>query len=154
VHLLHPIFKLGREEHAGQSPYQVIVSKAQQPEEMIDSTTTKEKIDSVDSTSTKNVNNFEDELDAAHHRDRSLRRRASLKHRFESGQSLSDTHSNTWPYNKVEENEEMQKDRAMNRAEVWGRRQTERRHVVQDRIERGKALSDSTGGHWSNDDRK
>ena len=37
----------------------------------------------------------------------------------------------------------------MHRAEVWGKRQTQRREWVQERIERGRALSDSTGGHWS-----
>mmetsp|Transcript_10502 Transcript_10502/g.18505 ORF Transcript_10502/g.18505 Transcript_10502/m.18505 type:complete len:80 (-) Transcript_10502:172-411(-) len=76
-----------------------------------------------------------------------------MKHRLETGHSLSDTHGNTWPHNnELEDTDEMQKDKAMNRAEVWGRRQTDRRKVVQDRIERGKALSDSTGGQWSGKD--
>jgi len=133
VHLLHPIFNVGRDEHAGKSPYQIAVSKAQHGEK---SDTTKSAIE-------------EDELDAAHHRTRSLRRKASMKRRLETGHSLSDTHGNTWPHREAEDTVEMQKDRAMHRAEVWGRRQTQRRLALQDRIEKGKALSDSTGGHWS-----
>lgn len=136
VHLLHPIFSLGRNEDAGKSPYQIAASKSQQQEEI--------------DTTTNSANNVDDELDAAHHRTRSLQRKASMKHRLETGHSLSDTHGNTWPHkNELEDTDEMQKDKAMNRAEVWGRRQTDRRKVVQDRIERGKALSDSTGGQWS-----
>lgn len=136
VHLLHPIFNVGRNEHAGKSPYQIAMSKAEQ-ENM--------------ANTTKSMNSDEDELDAAHHRTRSLRRKASMKRRLETGNSLSGTHSNTWPQAAPEDTEEMQKDKAMHRAEVWGSRQTNRRRTVQDRIEKGKALSDSTGGHWSDE---
>jgi len=134
VHLLHPIFNLGKTENAGKSPYQIAMSNAaqQQQTEMIDAT------NSIDS---------DDGLDAAHHRTRSIDRKASIKRRLETGHSLSDTNANTW--RAAEETEEMQKDRAMHRSQVWGRRQTERRKVVHDRIEKGKSLSDSTGGHWS-----
>ena len=84
-------------------------------------------------------------------RTRSLRRKDSVKRRLESGGSLSGAHSNTWPHDdrSGEETEEILKDRAMHRAEAWGKRQTTRREAVQERIERGRALSDSTGGHWS-----
>jgi len=96
VHLLHPIFKLGREEHAGKSPYQIAMSKAQQPEEMIDSKTT------------NSAEYFGNELDAAHHRARSLRRKLSMKHRLESGQSLSSTGSRaSTNSNEFEETEEI-----------------------------------------------
>ena len=93
-------------------------------------------------------NTCEDELDAAHHRNRSIRRQASMKRRLESGGSLSNAHSNTWPLASEEESEDIQKNKAINRAEFWGKRQTHRRQVLQDRIEHGKALSNSTGGHW------
>lgn len=141
VHVLHPIFNLGRNENAGKSPYQITTSNAkQQPSDLTDTTT-----NSV-------TTNDEDELDAVHHRNRSIRRQASMKHRLESGGSLSDAHSNTWPTTNAEESEEIQKGRAMHRAEFWGKRQTHRRQTVQDRIEHGKALSNSTGGHWSNEE--
>lgn len=146
VHLLHPIFDIGRNEHAGKSPYQIATDKAQEQGGEGDHATT-----------TNFENTGEDELDAAHHRTRSLRRKASMKHRLESGQSLSDTHGNTWPHNDgMDETEETQRDKAVHRAEAWGRRQTRRREVIQERIERGNALSDSTGGHWSieNNERK
>ena len=81
VHLLHPIFQLGRKEHAGKSPYQIAASHARQPE------------DATEATTTRSAPHDEDELDAAHHRARSLRRRASLQQRLERGHSLSDTNS-------------------------------------------------------------
>ena len=138
VHMLHPIFNVGRDENAGKSPYQIAMAKAtQQNEEMI-----------IDATTPTATYNGEDELDAAHHRSRSLRRKASMKRRLETGHSLSDTHGNTWP-TEFEDSEVMQKDKAMHRAEVWGRRQTNRRKTLRDRIEKGHALSDSTGGHWT-----
>lgn len=105
----------------------------------------------VTSNSTPSV---DDELDAAHHRTRSMDRKATMKQRLETGHSLASTHGNTWPESgEFGQTEEMQKDKAMHRAQVWGRRQTQRRRVLQDRIERGKALSDSTGGHWSDEER-
>jgi len=135
---------LGRKENAGKSPYQIMTSNAnQQPDELSDATTT---------THTVATNNGEDELDAAHHRSRSIRRQESMRRRLESGGSLSDAHSNTWPTTTEEESEDVQKGRAMHRAEFWGRRQTHRRQVLQDRIEHGKALSNSTGGHWSKEE--
>ncbi|KAL7524942.1 hypothetical protein ACHAWF_001140 [Thalassiosira exigua] len=138
VHMLHPIFNLGRDENAGKSPYQIAMSKAQ-------------KEGDSDAT-TMSAEDIEDQLDAAHHRTRSLQRKASMKRRLETGRSLSDTHGNTWPHNELgEETEEVQKEKSMHRAEVWGRRQTQRRQTVQDRIEKGGALSNSTGGHWTKD---
>jgi hypothetical protein len=47
-----------------------------------------------------------------------------------------------------EKGEEIKKQKGVNRAEAWERRQTQRREWVHDKIERGRALSDSTGGHW------
>lgn len=139
VHILHPIFNLGRDENAGKSPYQIVTASAtQQPDEATEITT--------HSVATNDV----DELDAAHHRNRSIRRQKSIKRRLESGSSLSDAHSNTWP-SEEEETEDIQKDKAMHRAELWGKRQTHRRQALQDRIEHGKALSNSTGGHWSDE---
>jgi hypothetical protein len=44
--------------------------------------------------------------------------------------------------------EETKRNKAMNRAEEWERRQTQRREWVHDKIEKGRALSDATGGHW------
>ncbi|KAL7463868.1 hypothetical protein ACHAXS_004219 [Conticribra weissflogii] len=140
VHLLHPIFQVGRDEHAGKSPYQIAMANAQKQQLTGDSSSEQR---------TKDV----DELDADHHRIRSLRRSQSIKRRLESGQSLSDTHGNTWPYSdSSEETEEAQKDRAMYRAREWGRRQTLRKEWVQDKISKGRALSDSTGGHWAEDE--
>lgn len=101
----------------------------------------------------KNIVDDDDkELDAVHHRSRSLQRKASMKRRLETGHSLADTHGNTWPYSESVENEESQRDKAMHRAEMWGQRQTSRKKVLQDRIETGKALSDATGGHWNDGD--
>mmetsp|Transcript_12733 Transcript_12733/g.27498 ORF Transcript_12733/g.27498 Transcript_12733/m.27498 type:complete len:269 (+) Transcript_12733:153-959(+) len=137
VHLLHPIFDVGRDEHAGKSPYQIAMTKGHN-----------QRHGGNDAT-TNTVNTVEDELDAAHHRARSLCRKASMKHRLENGQSLSDTHGNTWPHSGVEVSEELQRNKAAHRAEACKRRQTKRREAIRDRIERGNALSDSTGGHWS-----
>jgi len=125
VHLLHPIFGLGRDEHAGKSPYQIAITKSEE----------KEREHVI----------MNDELDAANHRTRSIQRKDSLKRRLESGHSLSDTHSNTWPESDTEE---VQKDKASHRAAAWNARQTNRRNTLKDRIEHGKALSNSTGGNW------
>jgi hypothetical protein len=132
VHLLHPIFKIGRDEHAGQSPYQIALNKSKQA-----ATQTQQLVNQEDD---------EDELDADHHRARSLQRRASMKERLESGHSLSSSHV-IWPQQEVED-EETTKLRGLNRAESWERRQTQRREWVHDRIEKGRALSDATGGRW------
>ena len=123
VHLLHPIFGLGRDEHAGKSPYQIAMTKSEEKEREM----------------------MNDELDATHHRSRSIQRKDSLKRRLESGHSLSDTHSNTWPESDTED---MQKDKASHRAANWEMRQANRRNTLKDRIEHGKALSNSTGGNW------
>ncbi len=140
VHLLHPIFQVGRDEHAGKSPYQIAMANAQK-QQLTGDAKSEQRAEDVD------------ELDANHHRIRSLRRSQSIKRRLESGQSLSDTHGNTWPYSdSSEETEEAQKDRAMYRAREWGRRQTLRKEWVQDKISKGRALSDSTGGHWAEDE--
>lgn len=123
--MLHPIFGLGRDEHAGKSPYQIAaMSKSEEKER-------------------KQMMN--DELDAKQHRTRSIQRKDSLKSRLESGHSLSDTHSNTWPES---ETEDMQKYKASHRAAAWETRQANRRNTLKDRIEHGKALSNSTGGNW------
>jgi hypothetical protein len=137
VHLLHPIFGLGRDDNAGKSPYQIAVSEARRREGS-----------DVDSSAIA-YDGAED--GSASRRTRSLRRKDSVKRRLEGGGSLSNAHSNTWPHDdrSEEETEEMMRDRALHRAEAWGQRQTTRRQAVQDRIERGRALSDSTGGHWS-----
>ena len=124
MHLLHPIFGLGRDEHAGKSPYQIAKSKSEEKE--------REPM-------------LTDELDVIHHRTRSVQRKNSLKRRLETGHSLSDTHNNTWPES---ETEELQKDKASHRAAAWETRQTNRRNTLKDRIEHGKALSNSTGGNW------
>ena len=141
VHLLHPIFGLGRDEHAGRSPYQIASYEARRREG-----STADASSSIPATG-----GGVDEDGSASRRTRSLRRKDSVKRRLESGGSLSGAHSNTWPHDdrSGEETEEILKDRAMHRAEAWGKRQTTRREAVQERIERGRALSDSTGGHWS-----
>ena len=123
VHLLHPIFGLGRDEHAGKSPYQIAASEARRREG-----STADASSSIPAT-----DGGVDEDGSASRRTRSLRRKDSVKRDDRSG----------------EETEEILKDRAMHRAEAWGKRQTTRREAVQERIERGRALSDSTGGHWS-----
>ena len=134
--LLLPIFSLGRDETAGKSPYQIAQMKAEQLEE--------EQMIDTNSTTTDN-----DELDAAHHRTRSVQRKLSIKRRLETGHSLSDTHNNTWP---EVETEEMQKEKQMHRAESWGKRQSNRKNTLKERIGRGKALSNSTGGNWGDDE--
>jgi hypothetical protein len=141
VHLLHPIFGLGRDEHAGKSPYQIAVSEARRREG-----STADAPSSIPATAVG-----VDEDGSTSRRTRLLRRKDSVKRRLESGGSLSDAHSNTWPHDDKsgEETEEILRDRAIHRAEAWGKRQTTRRQAVQERIERGRALSDSTGGHWS-----
>ena len=75
---------------------------------------------------------------------RSLQRRASIKERLEMGHSLSSTHA-IWPQ---QEDEDITKVRRVGRAEAWEKRQSQRREWVHDRIEKGRALSDATGGHW------
>ncbi|KAL7537973.1 hypothetical protein ACHAXR_008291 [Thalassiosira sp. AJA248-18] len=75
------------------------------------------------------TNTADHEMDAAHRRARTLRCKASMKRRLETGYSLSDTHGNTWSHN--EPSEEMQKDKSMHRAEAWGRRQTNRRETIE-----------------------
>ena len=136
MHMLHPIFSLGRDETAGKSPYQIAQMKAEQLEE--------EQMIDTNSATTDN-----DELDAAHHRTRSIQRKLSIKRRLETGHSLSDTHNNTWP---EVDTEEMQKEKQMHRAENWGKRQSNRRNTLKERIEKGKALSNSTGGNWGGDE--
>ena len=126
MHLLHPIFNLGRDEHAGKSPYQIAMSKAEQEEQNADS----------------------DELDVVSHRTRSLKRKDSSKRRLESGHSLSESHGNTWPT----ETDEIEKDKAFHRARSWDKRQANRRNTLKERIEHGNALSNSTGGHWGEND--
>jgi hypothetical protein len=141
VHLLHPIFGLGRDENAGKSPYQIAVSDARRREGSTADAS------SIPATGAGDA----DEDGSSSRRTRSLRRKDSVKRRLESGGSLSDAHSNTWPHDERsgEATEEILRDRSMHRAEAWGKRQTSRRQAVQERIERGRALSDSTGGHWS-----
>ena len=120
AHLLHPVFELGKNEHSGMSPYQIAISKANE----------KNGID-------------EDQLDAEHHRSRSLDRKASMKSRLETGRSLTDSHGNSWP--AVEPEDEAR----ATRVQKWNRRQTKRRHVLRERITNGTALSNSTNGNWS-----
>eukprot|EP00956_Cyclotella_meneghiniana_P001125 scaffold1306_cov73-Cyclotella_meneghiniana.AAC.4 len=120
----------GREEHAGQSPYQIALNKSKQQ--------------SNESQPQHVSNPEEDELDAAHHRQRSIQRRASIKERLENGHSLSSTHAK-WP---ELESEDTLKEKGAVRAEQWEKRQTKRREWVNGRIERGRALSDATGGNW------
>ena len=138
VHLLHPIFQLGRDEYPNQSPYQIALTKSKE-----------QKQHQQQQPTSSQSQPEEDELDAAHHRLRSLHRRASIKERLESGHSLSSTHA-IWPQQPVED-EETTKLRGMDRAEAWEKRQSQRREWVHDRIERGRALSDATGGNWDND---
>lgn len=104
------------------SPYQIAISKANEQ-------------NGID----------EDELDEKHHRSRSLNRKASMKSRLETGHSLTGSHSNSWPEAESEE------EARATRVQKWNRRQTKRRHVLQERITNGKALSNSTNGNWSED---
>jgi len=134
VHLLHPIFNVGRDEYAGMSPYQIEAKKA----EMTLQQQQQQQSGAVEDGA---------QLDIQHHKQRTLHRKASIKERLESGHSLSDTHSTEAHYHPSDE-EEIVRDKAMHRAEVWERRQTERRRWVKDKIESGGSLSDShvTGG--------
>jgi len=144
VHLLHPIFNVGRDEYAGMSPYQIEAKKA----EMTLQQQQQQQSGAVeDGAPTTAIINQDSQLDIQHHKQRTLHRKASIKERLESGHSLSDTHSTEAHYHPSDE-EEIVRDKAMHRAEVWERRQTERRRWVKDKIESGGSLSDShvTGG--------
>lgn len=136
VHLLHPIFNVGRDEYAGKSPYQIAISKAQKQQQQRD-----QERDGENSRIRAAIE--QDELDIIHHSQRALHRKESMKRRLESGHSLSDTHSNTWPEEEKEETEQDSREKAMHRAEVWERRQTNRRLWIKDKIETGHSLSDS-----------
>lgn len=145
AHLLHPIFELGKEEHKGKTTYAKALIEAQQSNE---TPTSQIKVE------------LEDDLDADHHRARSLQRATSIKERLEHGHSLGDSRNNKWadspPISQTPDEEEAEKlrlkDRSANRSAACRRRQTERRKLITDKIERGHALSDSTGGHWVSDD--
>ena len=162
VHLLHPIFNIGRDEYAGKSPYQVAMSKAAQKGQQnssSDGTETQQRQQQQhegDGTTIMNENSIAaaieaDELDITHHRKRTLRRQASIKRRLEHGHSLSDTHSNTWPtshpatpsLHDQDTSIQLSKDKSLHRAEVWGRRQSNRKQYIKDKIESGNSLSDS-----------
>jgi hypothetical protein len=99
VHLLHPIFGLGKDENAGKSPYQIAVSQAKKQEE----------ISMYDAT---------------------------LIERKKTRDAIATARND-------EEKSSTQ------RAESWMKRQNSRKEAVQDRIQSGRALSDSTGGQWS-----
>ncbi|KAL7447910.1 hypothetical protein ACHAWC_000199, partial [Mediolabrus comicus] len=139
VHLLHPIFNIGRDEYAGKSPYQVVMSKAAQKGQQSSSDGTETQQQHDDATTIMNENSIAaaieaDELDITHHRKRTLRRQASIKRRLEHGHSLSDTHSNTWPtshpatpsLHDQDTSIQLSKDKSLHRAEVWGRRNISR----------------------------
>jgi hypothetical protein len=156
VHLLHPIFNIGRDEYAGKSPYQVVMSKAAQKGQQSSSDGTETQQQHDDATTIMNENSIAaaieaDELDITHHRKRTLRRQASIKRRLEHGHSLSDTHSNTWPtshpatpsLHDQDTSIQLSKDKSLHRAEVWGRRQSNRKQYIKDKIESGNSLSDS-----------
>lgn len=157
VHLLHPIFNIGRDEYAGKSPYQVALSKAAQKGQQSSSNGTETQQQRDDNATTIiNENSIAaaieaDELDITHHRKRTLRRQASIKRRLEHGHSLSDTHSNTWPtshpatpsLHDQDTSIQLSKDKSLHRAEVWGRRQSNRKQYIKDKIESGNSLSDS-----------
>jgi len=145
VHLLHPIFNVGRDEYAGMSPYQIEAKKAEMTLQQQQQSGAVE-----DGAPTAAAINQDSQLDIQHHKQRTLHRKASIKERLESGHSLSDTHSTEAHYHPSDE-EEIVRDKAMHRAEVWERRQTERRRWVKDKIESGGSLSDShvTGGGGS-----
>jgi hypothetical protein len=98
VHLLHPIFGLGKDENAGKSPYQIAVTHAKKQEVSVYDATLVERKKTRDAITTART---EDE------------------------------------------------ERSTQRAESWMKRQNSRKEALQDRIEHGKALSDSTGGQWS-----
>ena len=161
VHLLHPIFNIGRDEYAGKSPYQVAMSKAAQKgqqQKSSDGTETQQQQQQHDDDGATIMNEDSivaaieaDELDITHHRKRTLRRQASIKRRLEHGHSLSDTHSNTWPtshpatpsIHDQDTSIQLSKDKSLHRAEVWGRRQSNRKQYIKDKIESGNSLSDS-----------
>ena len=151
VHLLHPIFNVGRDEYAGKSPYQIEISKAEKEEQNHE-----QQQDGKDSLLAAAIDK-KDELDIQHHKQRTLQRKLSMKRRLESGNSLSDTHSTTAHYNitSPEEEEEtsiqFQKDKAMHRAEVWEKRQTNRRQWVKNKIESGGSLSGSHVQYYSSE---
>mmetsp|Transcript_16287 Transcript_16287/g.24629 ORF Transcript_16287/g.24629 Transcript_16287/m.24629 type:complete len:269 (-) Transcript_16287:338-1144(-) len=142
VHLLHPIFNVGRDEYAGMSPYQIEAKKAEMTLHQQQQSNVVE-----DGALPTAIIHQDSQLDIQHHKQRTLHRKASIKERLESGHSLSDTHSTEAHYHPSD-GEEIVRDKAMHRAEVWERRQTERRRWVKDKIESGGSLSDShvTGG--------
>jgi hypothetical protein len=162
VHLLHPIFNVGKEEYAGKSPYQIVISKAAASSSSQEQSEERSRLaaddDETESLLTAAIN--QDELDIQHHKQRTLRRKASIQRRLESGYSLSDTHSTYAHYNHPisttnnntttqEEEEMMMKEEKRNRrTEAFRRRQTDRRMWVQEKIERGGGISNSTGGNW------
>ncbi len=145
VHLLHPIFNVGRDEYAGKSPYQIAMAKAaasQQDQQQ-------QQNEHTESILTAAIE--QDELDIQHHKQRTLRRKASIQRRIESGHSLSDTHSTLAHYQhpititteeESQEKAELQ-EKSNHRAELWERRQTNRRQWVHDKITTGGSLSDS-----------
>jgi len=140
VHLLHPIFNVGRDEYAGLSPYQI------QARQQSESTT-------LTASAMEEQQDNDEQLDIQHHKQRTLHRKSSIKERLESGHSLSDTHSTEAhyiPQHPLDEEDVKKSRAALHRAERWERRQTERRKWVKDRIETGGGLSDSrhnvTGG--------
>mmetsp|Transcript_19925 Transcript_19925/g.32725 ORF Transcript_19925/g.32725 Transcript_19925/m.32725 type:complete len:282 (+) Transcript_19925:192-1037(+) len=149
VHLLHPIFNLGRDEYAGLSPYQIEAKKAEREQQQQQSshvTTTTTNYSSIASSAMEQQD--DEQLDIQHHKQRTQHRRASIKERLESGHSLSDTHSTEAHYHPEEDSLQRKRSKAIHRAERWERRQTERRMWVKEKIESGGSLSDShmTGG--------
>jgi hypothetical protein len=85
VHLLHPIFGLGRDEHAGKSPYQIAASEARRREG-----STADASSSIPATDGGVV----DEDGSTSRRTRSLQRKDSVKRRLESG-ACSPTRNST-----------------------------------------------------------
>ena len=85
----------------------------------------------------------EEDLDIQHHKQRTLNRKASIKERIVSGNSLSDTHSTDGHFTAAAGTNNDVKEDGMHRKKVWERRQTERRKWVRDKIESGGSLSDS-----------
>jgi hypothetical protein len=132
------------------------MSKAAQKGQQSSSDGTETQQQHDDATTIMNENSIAaaieaDELDITHHRKRTLRRQASIKRRLEHGHSLSDTHSNTWPtshpatpsLHDQDTSIQLSKDKSLHRAEVWGRRQSNRKQYIKDKIESGNSLSDS-----------
>ena len=139
VHLLHPIFQIGREEYVGLSPYQIEAKKAAAERK-------KNQLSNATSTTTITAAAAEDDdLDIHHHKARTQNRKSTLKQRLESGPSLSDTHSTNAHYQdeEDEEDEELLQRRQSRAVHRWERRQTERRKWVREKIESGGSLSDS-----------